>query len=69
MGIAQTARQFFEACEPGEGWDACQRLCHPGATFSAQAHALDGVMFDGDRIRQMTKIWNDGISRQQLGWA
>ena len=25
--------------------------------------------FDGDRIRHMTKIWNDGISLQQLGWG
>ena len=25
--------------------------------------------FDGDRIRRMTKIWNDTISLQQLGWA
>jgi predicted ester cyclase len=25
--------------------------------------------FDGDRIRGMTKIWNDGISLRQLGWA
>ena len=25
--------------------------------------------FDGDRIRHMTKIWNDGISMKQLGWA
>jgi len=25
--------------------------------------------FDGDRIRHMTKIWNDAISLQQLGWA
>ena len=25
--------------------------------------------FDGDRIRHMTKIWNDSISLQQLGWA
>ena len=25
--------------------------------------------FDGDRIRHMTKIWNDGISPKQLGWA
>ena len=24
--------------------------------------------FDGDRIRHMTKIWNDGFSLQQLGW-
>ena len=25
--------------------------------------------FDGDRIRHMTKVWNDGISLKQLGWA
>ncbi len=24
--------------------------------------------FDGDRIRHLTKIWNDGISLEQLGW-
>ena len=24
--------------------------------------------FDGDRIRHLTKIWNDGISLKQLGW-
>jgi len=27
------------------------------------------MQFDGDRIRHMTKIWNDGISLKQLGWA
>jgi predicted ester cyclase len=25
--------------------------------------------FDGDRIRHMTKIWNDGFSLRQVGWA
>jgi len=25
--------------------------------------------FDGDLIRHMTKIWNDGESLKQLGWA
>ena len=25
--------------------------------------------FDGNRIKHMTKIWNDTISLQQLGWA
>jgi len=25
--------------------------------------------FDSDRIRHMTKIWNDGISLTQLGWT
>jgi hypothetical protein len=25
--------------------------------------------FDGDGIKHMTKIWNDTVSLQQLGWA
>ncbi len=27
------------------------------------------MQFDGERIRHMTKIWNDGVSLKQLGWA
>jgi len=27
------------------------------------------MQFDGDKIRHMTKIWNDAISLKQLGWA
>jgi len=41
--IKQTAQQFFEACETGKGWAGCSQYCNPGATFSAQAHALEGV--------------------------
>jgi predicted ester cyclase len=135
--IKDTARRFFDACETGQGWNACQACCHVDATFSAQAEVLAGVgtladytewmknllgpipdgryevrsfavdeergnvaayavfrgthtgpggpvpptgnaveadyvyvmEFDGDRIRHMTKIWNDRISLQQLGWA
>ena len=25
--------------------------------------------FDGDKIRHMTKIWNDGHTLKQLGWT
>ena len=135
--IKETAQQFFDACETGQGWQKCQQFCQPGATFSAQAGALldvhtlqaytdwmkgllgpipdgqyevrsfavdeergnvaaygvfrgthtgDGgpvpptrkrveadyvyvMQFDGDKIRHMTKIWNDTISLKQLGWA
>lgn len=134
--ITQTARQFFEACETGKGWEACRPFCVPGATFSAQAAALAGVKtleaytewmkglftpmpdgryelrsfavdeernhvvaygvflgthsgeggpvppagrqveseyvyvmeFDGDRIRHMTKVWNDAVALKQLAW-
>lgn len=40
MDIGRTARDFFEACETGGGWDACKAYCHGGATFSCQADAL-----------------------------
>ena len=134
--IRHAAQEFFDACETGKGWAACEPYCHSGATFSAQTAALNGVDtlqaytdwmkgmftplpdgsyeirafavdeernrvmaygvfrgthtgeggpvpptgkrveadyvyvmdFDGDRIRHMTKIWNDGVSLQQLGW-
>ncbi len=135
--IKDTAESFFDACETGKGWKECQQYCHPGATFSAQAGALEGVDtleaytdwmsgllticpdgaaevrsfavdearnnvsaygvfrgthtgdggpvpptgksaeadyvyvmdFDGSKIGHMTKIWNDSITLQQLGWA
>jgi predicted ester cyclase len=135
--IRDVAELFFDACESGKGWDACEQYCHPGATFAAQTDALadvstleaytewmkglltilpDGTAevrsfavdeardnvaafgvfrgthtgeggpvpptgksaeadyvyvmdFDGDKIRHMTKIWNDAITMRQLGWA
>lgn len=134
--IRKTAQQFFDACESGKGWAACQQYCEPGATFAAQADALAGVEtleaytdwmkglftpapdgryevrsfavdeernnviayavfrgthtadggpvpptgkaveadyvyvmdFEGEKIRHMTKIWNDVVSLKQLGW-
>jgi predicted ester cyclase len=135
--MTETARQFFDACETGKGWDGCQGFCKENATFSAQTGALEGIdtlegycnwmrdlftpvpdahydlkffgadeerntvtavavfhgthtgeggpvpatgksvaadyayvmVFDGAQISHMTKVWNDGISMQQFGWA
>jgi steroid delta-isomerase-like uncharacterized protein len=132
-----TAKQFFEACETGKGWEACKNYTHSDASFSSQTTALaeittldaycewmknlftpipDGeyelkffaedverssvtavavlhgtqtgpggpveptgkaisadyvyhMIFDDGRIKHMTKIWNDAISMQQLGWV
>ena len=36
------------------------------ATASDYVYAME---FDGDRIRHMTKIWNDGAALAELGWA
>ncbi len=30
---------------------------------------VNHMAFEGDRIKHMTKIWNDTISLQQLGWG
>jgi predicted ester cyclase len=40
MTLEQTAREFFEACETGGGWEACKGYCHDGAGFACQADAL-----------------------------
>jgi len=135
--ITRIAREFFEACETGKGWEVCKDYCRDDATFSCQADALadvttlaaytgwtqgilgpipdghyemvafatdeerntvmasavfhgtqtgDGgpvpptgqtvatdyvyaIQFDGDKIRHMTKVWNDVHALKQLGWA
>ncbi len=40
MSLHETAVAFFEACETGKGWAACQAYCHPDASFSCQSQAL-----------------------------
>jgi predicted ester cyclase len=35
----------------------------------AAADYVYDLTFDGDMIRHLTKIWNDGATMQQLGWA
>jgi hypothetical protein len=41
----------------------------PPTAKSAEADYVYVMDFDGDKIRHMTKIWNDGITMRQLGWA
>ncbi len=43
MGINETARTFFDACETGKGWEGCNEFCNEDATFSCQADALAEV--------------------------
>ncbi|MDG4647864.1 ester cyclase [Roseibacterium sp. SDUM158017] len=43
MSMEQTARDFFEACETGGGWTACEGFCHADAGFACQADALADV--------------------------
>jgi predicted ester cyclase len=41
--ISQAAKEFFKACEAGNGWEACAAYCTPDASFSAQAEPLAGI--------------------------
>jgi predicted ester cyclase len=54
--ITSVARQFFEACEAGGGWDVCKAWCTPDASFSAQAEPLADVR----TLREYTD-WMKGL--------
>lgn len=54
--IARVAREFFEACEAGKGWEVCKDYCKPTATFSAQAEPLADV-----RSLQRYTEWMKGL--------
>ena len=58
--IAGIARQFFDACEAGKGWDACKAYCHPNATFSAQAEPLTDV-----KTLQQYTDWMTAMQRRR----
>ena len=53
----------FHATHTGEGGPV------PPTGRSTSTDYVYVMQFDGDKISHMTKIWNDRISMQQLGWA
>lgn len=57
------AYAVFRGTHTGEGGPV------PPTGKSIEADYVYVMEFDGDKIRHMTKIWNDGISMKQLGWA
>lgn len=42
-GIEAMARAFLEACDTGQGREACRPFCTPSATFECQAEPLAEV--------------------------
>jgi predicted ester cyclase len=54
--ITSDAKLFFDACETGGGWEACERFCVPNAEFSAQADALKNIT----SLRDYTE-WMKGL--------
>jgi len=58
-----SAYAVFSGTHTGEGGPV------PPTGKSVAADYVYVMDFGGDRIRHMTKIWNDGFSLAQLGWA
>ena len=58
-----SAFAVFHGTHTGEGGPV------PPTGKSVSADYVYVMEFEGDRIRHMTKIWNDAVSLQQLGWV
>ncbi len=60
---AVTAVAIFHGTQTGPGGPV------PPTGKTVAADYAYWMEFEGGRIKHMTKIWNDTISLQQLGWA
>jgi predicted ester cyclase len=60
---AVVAAAVFHGTQTGEGGPI------PPTGNSIAADYVYVMNFDGDKVSNMTKIWNDGHSLRQLGWA
>jgi hypothetical protein len=58
-----TAFAVFKGTQTGPG------PVDPPTGNSVATDYVYAMKFDGDRIRHMTKIWNDGQALKELGWA
>lgn len=56
------AYAVFSGTHTGEGGPVPPTGKHVAADY------VYVMAFDGDRIKHLTKIWNDGVSLKQLGW-
>lgn len=43
MSMKDNAMAFFDLCERGKGWEACEPYCHAEASFASQAEPLVDV--------------------------
>lgn len=70
-GVRREMVAFREAKTDAAREQALDRAAGPVPPTGKQVEAdyVYVMDFEGDRIRHMTKIWHDGISPRQLGWA
>ena len=62
-GESVTAVAIFHGTQTGPGGPV------PPTGNKIAADYVYHIVFDGERITHMTKIWNDANSMQQLGWG
>ena len=53
----------FHGTQTGEGGPV------PATGKTIEADYVYAMQIEGEKISHMTKVWNDGISLSQLGWA
>jgi predicted ester cyclase len=58
-----SAFAVFHGTHTGEGGPG------PPTGHAVSAEYVYVMDFEGDRIRHMTKVWNDSFTFQQLGWG
>ncbi len=58
-----TGYGIFRATHTGEGGPV------PPTGKSIASDYVYIMQFEGDKVSHMTKVWNDGFSFRQLGWA
>ena len=58
-----TVYGVFHGTQTGDGGPV------PPTGNTVAADYIYVLQFDGDKIRHITKIWNDGHTMKQLGWA
>src|SRR5436853_6793533 len=54
--MTSIAKDFFEACEAGQGWEGCRTYCLPNASFAAQSEPLSEI-----RTLQAYAEWMKGL--------
>jgi len=62
-GYLPTLFAIFHGTQTGPGGPV------PSTEKKIAADYVYHMVFDGERIKHITKIWNDTVSMQQLGWG
>ena len=61
MSGFKAAKQFFEACEAGEGWDGCQEFVADDAVFAAQSEPIVDIKSVKDYAEWMKQMGGETL--------